>query len=81
MVRGDGTLGSYSYARRDGGGAAIHLFRLALADVEALNRTQEYLRRLKIDTRLRRFSAATATTRQMDAIQTGQRAAVEGIGS
>ena len=38
MIRGDGHLGSYSYARGD-----VHRFRLALADPEGLARTRQYL--------------------------------------
>ncbi len=78
MVRGDGKLGSYSYART-GGGREVHRFRLALADIEALSRTQDYLRRLDIETRLRVFSVATATHRQVDAIHTDRQAEVERI--
>ena len=44
LVRGDGTVGSYSYARPGRTNADVHRFRLALTDLEALRRGREYLR-------------------------------------
>ncbi len=79
-VRGDGTLGSYTYART-GGGRDVQRFRLARADVEARHRTREYLERLQVNTRLRVFFLATTTHRQMDAIHTDQGAAADRIRS
>jgi DNA repair photolyase len=38
MIRGDGSIGHYSYSRTDPGGKDIHAFRLALADDDGLAR-------------------------------------------
>jgi DNA repair photolyase len=43
LIRGDGTLGSYTYSRMDRGGCDHHRFRLALTDLEALRRARAYL--------------------------------------
>jgi hypothetical protein len=43
MIRGDGHLGSYSYVRPRRGRCDHHRFRLALADQEAVARTQAFL--------------------------------------
>ncbi|MCU1414646.1 MAG: repair photolyase [Microbacteriaceae bacterium] len=43
MIRGDAHVGHYSYRRPSGAMGDVHRFRLALADVEALNRTRTYL--------------------------------------
>jgi DNA repair photolyase len=43
MVRGDGHMKSYTYAKRAGGGSSVSAFRLALCDADALLRTEEYL--------------------------------------
>jgi DNA repair photolyase len=72
MIRGDGHLRSYVYAsaarrRRSYG------FRLALADEEALERTQEYLLWLGIWVDRFEFAAATANHRAMAAIRCGDR--------
>jgi DNA repair photolyase len=79
MVRGDGTIGSYSYDRDKGGGASIHLFRLALVDTEALSRTSCYLFTEEIETALREFTPATERHRQSMAIATGRRLQVERV--
>src|SRR4051812_48510796 len=43
MVRGDANLASYSYERPGRTRGDVHRFRLALADLEALRRTKQYL--------------------------------------
>jgi DNA repair photolyase len=44
MIRGDGTLGTYSYSPREGRTSnVVHRFRLALIDFEALHRARQYL--------------------------------------
>jgi DNA repair photolyase len=50
MIRGDGTLGSRPYLRRNGRPWVHHQFRLALVDLEALRRTREYLDALEMRT-------------------------------
>ena len=79
MIRGDGTIGSYSYDRRGRGCASVSLFRLALVDTEALSRTSCYLFTEEIETSLREFTPATERHRQAMAIATGRRLQVEGV--
>jgi DNA repair photolyase len=79
MIRGDGTIGSYRYERASGSGSSIHLFRLALADTEALSRTSCYLFTEEIETNLRTFAVATERHREMVAISTARRLQVERI--
>jgi DNA repair photolyase len=43
MIRGDGSIGSYSYERPGRTVSSVHKFRLALADFEALDRSRDYL--------------------------------------
>ncbi|MBM3359682.1 MAG: hypothetical protein FJY54_18465 [Betaproteobacteria bacterium] len=50
IIRGDGLLASYHYQRKGRTHGDQHQFRLALCDVEALRRTQEYLRDCQITT-------------------------------
>ena len=71
MIRGDGTIGHYSYPPRRGGGDSVHLFRLALADPDGLTRTTGYLAHAGIRCREFTFSAQSSTRRQMNAIGTG----------
>ena len=74
MVRGDGTMGIYGHA-----GNRITSFRLALADMEALSRTKQFLRIEGIDTHDCIFAPATAARRAMHAIRTSRRASFEQI--
>jgi DNA repair photolyase len=68
IIRGDGHLGTYSYDRPSGGGGTVNMFRLALADDEALGRSQAFLSGVGIATRERLFSAAADTHREIRAI-------------
>jgi DNA repair photolyase len=54
-------------------------FRLAMCDVEALTRSQNYLRDLEVDTRHFMFQASMGRRRLMHAIRTQARAGVEQI--
>ncbi|MBW3662970.1 MAG: radical SAM protein [Actinobacteria bacterium] len=74
MIRGDGSIGSYSYAYGD-----VHRFRLALADREALDRSVEYLRDYALHLEPYVFHEATDTTRQMLAVRASSRDVVEFI--
>lgn len=78
MIRGDGMIfhGTYPSTTRT---REINMFRLALVDDEALERTRQYLDEEGISTRLRPFAAATSTRRRADAIHTAARANVEKI--
>jgi DNA repair photolyase len=79
LVRGDGTPGSYTYDRPDRRRSTVHRFRLALADVEALDRAEEYLAAL--DTKVDRFvfSEATDVHRHITAIRASARLDVERV--
>ena len=78
MVRGDGMIfhGCYADSRRV---RAVHRFRLALADVEALDRTRLFLAEEGVVTNTRPFTVASATRRAMVAIHTAKRAGVERV--
>ena len=80
MVRGDAHLGHHPYER--GRGQELrHMFRLALADAEPLERTRLYLLEAGIPTNGFLFAAATATHRAMHALRTQKREAVRAIES
>jgi hypothetical protein len=80
IIRGDGHLGSYTYARTGRGAANVHRFRLAPADTEALTRASDYLACLGVLTREFAFSTATGNRRAIRAIRTQTRANVERVG-
>jgi len=73
MIRGGGHLGEYAYERTGGGGGRVCLFRLALADQEALDRTRDYLAQVGITTAGFTFAEATEARRRMTAIRTAAR--------
>jgi DNA repair photolyase len=79
IVRGDGSLGSDSYERSRGGGATVRLFRLALADIEALRRSRQYLAEAGLETREWAFARAAGNHREMTAIGGGRRTLVDGV--
>ncbi len=78
MIRGDGMIfhGTYPSATRT---REINMFRLALIDSEALERTRGYLDAEGVSTRLRAFTAKSATRSAADAIHTAARAGVAKI--
>ena len=73
MIRGDGAIGHYRYPRRVPGGENIHLFRLALADRDGLDRTAGYLADVGINCREFTFSEGSTTRRPITAIRTSRR--------
>ncbi len=78
MVRGDGHIGHYAYPtgeRKRG----VHLFRLALADPEPLERTRRYLGDAGVSTRAWVFQEETSARRRVDAIGTSRRADVSAV--
>ncbi len=79
VIRGDALLGSYQYRRANGAVGTVHQFRLAFCDVEALLRTQDYLRRWEIDTQHFVFQKASVGRRLLHAIRTQTRPNVEQI--
>jgi DNA repair photolyase len=70
MVRGDANLKVYRYQRAGRVHGDVHRFRLALADVEGLHRTHDYLAQEGISTDWFDFTAATDKRRAMAAIRT-----------
>jgi DNA repair photolyase len=80
IVRGDGTLGSFQCVRRNGAGDIGHRFRLALADLDALRRSRDFLGRVGVDTRERVFRRAAGGYREMVAISAQSEAAAHRIG-
>ena len=81
MIRGDGTLGSRDYLRRNGKSWTHHLFRLALVDVEGLRRTRAYLDGIEVETQTFQFAAAAGDHQEVNAIRTQRRDSVEAIRS
>jgi DNA repair photolyase len=79
MIRGDANLKVYRYQRAGRSHGDVHRFRLALADVEGLDRTQEYLALGGVETTRFEFTPATARRRAMTAIRTSAAAAVAQI--
>jgi DNA repair photolyase len=79
MIRGDGSLGSYCYFDSRGRYTIIHQFRLALVDVEALQRTREYLADFGITTSEFLFQRASVGRKEISAIRTQSRESVLAI--
>lgn len=79
VIRGDGLLASYHYQRTGRLHGDQHQFRLALCDMEALQRTREYLAQFGIVTQGFVFQKAVGESQVMHAIRTHARSAVEQI--
>ncbi|MEY2582311.1 MAG: hypothetical protein QOE09_2160, partial [Ilumatobacteraceae bacterium] len=80
MLRGDATLGTYHYPRRNGRGTStINTFRLALTDEEGLDRAQAFLRGFGVETSRYCYTEATEKHRRSDAIRTARKADVAAI--
>ncbi len=79
MIRGDGMLFDGTYARKTGGTTRVTMFRLALADEEALTRSQSYLAAAGVATNRRPFAPATEKRRAMDGIFTSKRSTFAAI--
>ena len=79
LIRGDGHLASRSYKRANGRGWTHHIFRLALADFEALDRARAFLSIQGVETGAFAFAAATSYRREIRAIRTQASAGVDGI--
>ncbi|SDO05719.1 intein C-terminal splicing region/intein N-terminal splicing region [Klenkia soli] len=73
MVRGDANLKRYEITNPDGRHRVVHRFRLALADVEALDRSQQMLEEEGIRTDRFEFSPQTDVRQAMTAIRTQRR--------
>ncbi len=68
MIRGDGYLGVYRYQRAGGSYGESHRFRLALCDIDALQRAKGYLLGSEITTQDSVFQKAAVGYRAMHAI-------------
>jgi DNA repair photolyase len=79
LIRGDGTIGSYTYERPNRGLSTVHRFRLALADIEALDRAQEYLSDLGAEVDRFMFAEGTGRYKPITAIRTSARLDVERV--
>jgi DNA repair photolyase len=79
VIRGDGQIGSYFYERPGRAAGAVHRFRLALADIEALDRAGGYLAHFGVATTEFVFAKAAGNHRAMTAIRTQKRDNVERI--
>ncbi|SDY64178.1 intein C-terminal splicing region/intein N-terminal splicing region [Geodermatophilus africanus] len=79
MVRGDAHLKAYRYQRVGRRHGDVHRFRLALADVEALDRAQDYLAAEGVHTDRFLFAPASEERRAMTAIRTSAATSVARI--
>jgi DNA repair photolyase len=76
MIRGDGHVHHKPYRRPNGRPWTSHQFRLALADLEALERTRRYLELEGLRTEPFAFAASSAARRPMQAIRSQSAAGV-----
>jgi DNA repair photolyase len=76
MVRGDAHLKVHRYQRTGRVHGDVHRFRLALANVEALERTQDYLALEGISTDWFDFTPATDVRRAITAVRTSSASSV-----
>jgi DNA repair photolyase len=79
IIRGDGHVGSYSYVRPGRANGDVHRFRLALADIEGLRRTHDYLSKLDVATKEFVFKDAVGAQSAMHARRTSASGSVAAI--
>ena len=79
MIRGDGLLKIFRYAREGRANGDQYQFRLALVDLEPLRRAREYLSEFEVATREYVFQEAFAMRRRMMAIRTHARSHFERV--
>jgi DNA repair photolyase len=79
MIRGDGHLGSYSYQRPGRANGDVHRFRLALTDLQPLERTRLYLAEFGVSTDEFVFAEAVAGRKQIYALRNQTRHGVATI--
>jgi DNA repair photolyase len=79
LIRGDGLLASYHYARSGRAHGDQHQFRLALCDEEALRRARQYLNERQVATQEFLFQEAAVGRRAMRAIRTHAISSVERV--
>src|SRR4051812_46016966 len=73
MIRGDGSIGSYSYERPGRNRSDVDRFRLALVDLEALRRARDYLIDVGVATQEFTFAEAAGAYRRVSAIRASAR--------
>ena len=79
LIRGDGMLGEYCYRRKRGGSNRRIQFRLALSDLEPLDRAQEWLQEIGVKTTRFVFKGGPASRLPMQAIRAQARLSVERV--
>jgi DNA repair photolyase len=79
MIRGDGHSGSYAYLHPGRTRSEVHPSRLALVDIEALQRVRAYLAELDLATTEFVLQAAVGARKQISAIRAGTRQSVAAI--
>jgi DNA repair photolyase len=79
VIRGDGHLGLYRYSRPGRAHGDQHRFRLAMADVEALDRAALFLADFGIGTDRFTFQEEKTARQRVEAIRTSSRANVAAI--
>jgi DNA repair photolyase len=79
MIRGDANLASYSYQRAGRTNGDVHRFRLALVDMEGIQRTRRFLERQSVQTTEFLFARAAGNCREINAIRTSSLAGVNAI--
>ena len=79
IIRGDATLKTYRYRKGGGREGTVHQFRLALVDIEALDRTQDFLLHEGVGTGRFEFSPAPDARRALTGIRTQRARAVDAI--
>ena len=79
LIRGDGSIGSYSYSRPGRTRDDVPRFRLALVDLEALRRGRMYLTGFGVDTTEFQFQAAAGARKEVMAIRSQSQGLVDTI--
>ena len=78
IIRGDGYLASYAYNPRRGTWT-LHHFRLAMVDLQALERAKHFLQAFEVETRGAPFQAAVGERKALAAIRNTRRLGVTRI--
>ena len=79
LIRGDGHLGIYRYRRSGRANGDQYRFRLAMTDIEALERAGRYLGDFGVGTDRFLFQPEDTNRKRMEAIRTSSRASIEAI--
>src|SRR5205814_373561 len=77
IIRGDAHLGAYHYDRVGRTHGDVYRFRLALCDLEALDRAASFLEQSGIDTTRFLFTPTTDRRTEAWAIRASKKAAIE----